>query len=159
MQQARRRDDELEDSPINPDWIHEGNPVAKATKWGASVDGMVGTYVWSCTAGTFDWHFGDDEIVHIVEGAVVVTSPEGVTTTLEVGDSGFFPAGTVWLWHVPTYVRKHAVLCKPLPGPLRGSLSVARAMKQRAEKVAMHARRSGRGPQPVTVPDHADVTS
>lgn len=140
MQQARRHDDDLEPSGINPAWIREGSPQARASKWGSSADGLVGTYVWSCTAGTFDWHFGDDEIVHVVEGSVTVTSPEGVTSTLTAGDSAFFPAGTVWLWHVPSYVRKHAVLVKPLPGPVRNGLAAARKAKQGATKVGVRGR-------------------
>lgn len=134
MQHARRHDDDLTDSPIEPSWIREGHPVAKVSQWGSSADGITGTYVWSCTAGTFDWHFSSDEIVHVVEGSVTVTSPEGVTTTLGVGDSGFFPAGTVWLWHVPDYVRKHATLVTPLPAPARHALQAARSVKHRVTR-------------------------
>lgn len=142
MQHALRSDSELDDSPIDPDWIVAGEPVAKASKWGSSVDGVTGTYVWSCTAGEFDWHFGVDEIIHVVEGEVVVTSPDGVTVTLGVGDSGFFPAGTVWRWRVPVYVRKHATLVTPMPVPVRAALRLARKGKHVVEGAL------GRRPQP-----------
>ncbi|WP_409484034.1 cupin domain-containing protein [Arsenicicoccus dermatophilus] len=130
MHHARRHHDALLPSPIDPSWVVAGDPVAHATRWGGSPDGRLTTFVWSCTAGTFDWRFGCDEIIHVVEGSVTVTSPEGVTTTLGVGDSGYFPAGTVWRWQVPTYVRKHATLVAPVPGVVTWCLGLARRAKQ-----------------------------
>lgn len=144
MQHALRSDSELDDSPINPDWIIAGEPVAKCSQWGSSGDGSTGTYVWSCTAGEFDWHFEVDEIIHVVEGEVVVTSPDGITVTLGVGDSGFFPAGTVWRWRVPVYVRKHATLVTPMPVPVRAALRLARKGKHAVEGAL------GRRPQRAT---------
>ncbi|XVX18578.1 cupin domain-containing protein [Actinomycetota bacterium] len=107
--------DDLTDDPISPDWIREGAPVARSSQWADTTDGRGTMHVWSCTAGTFDWHFGADEIVVIVEGEVEVTDDAGRTTTLRVGDSALFPAGSHWVWRVPTHVRKQAILIRPLP--------------------------------------------
>ena len=34
-----RADSELQDQPINPDWVLEGRPRARITEWGESPDG------------------------------------------------------------------------------------------------------------------------
>ncbi|WP_129976546.1 cupin domain-containing protein [Rhodococcus sp. Q1] len=112
---AVRLDDvELRDDPINPAWIHEGAPVARSGQWATSADRTTTTHVWDCTAGRFDWHFGVDEIVHIVEGSVIVSSADSEPRTLRAGDAALFRAGTTALWEVPEYVRKHAVLRRHL---------------------------------------------
>ncbi|KLL95097.1 MULTISPECIES: cupin domain-containing protein [Rhodococcus] len=112
---AVRLDDvELRDDPINPAWIREGAPVARSGQWATSADRTTTTHVWDCTAGRFDWHFGVDEIVHIVEGSVVVSSVDSEPRTLRAGDAALFRAGTTALWEVPEYVRKHAILRRHL---------------------------------------------
>ncbi|MCD5418590.1 cupin domain-containing protein [Rhodococcus pyridinivorans] len=112
---AVRLDDvELRDDPIDPAWIREGAPVARSGQWATSADRTTTTHVWDCTAGRFDWHFGVDEIVHIVEGSVIVSSADSEPRTLRTGDAALFRAGTTALWEVPEYVRKHAVLRRHL---------------------------------------------
>ncbi len=84
---AVRLDDvELRDDPIDPAWICEGAPVARSGQWATSADRTTTTHVWDCTAGRFDWHFGVDEIVHIVEGSVIVSSADSEPRTLRAGD-------------------------------------------------------------------------
>jgi uncharacterized protein len=111
---AQRRD--LGESPIDADWILDGAPVARSTQL-TEEDG-VSTYLWDCTAGRFHWHFGVDEIVHILEGAVHVTGDDGHTVTLRTGDVGHFPLGSHAIWHVEEYVRKLAVHRAPRPAAL-----------------------------------------
>ena len=122
---------ELALSPVDPDWILEGTPVAKSREWATSSDGTVTMAMWSCTAGTFRWNFTCDELVHILEGEVVVTDADGSVLTLRPGDAALFPAGSWTTWHVPEFVRKYAVLRSPVPGPVRmfwRGLSRAKAM-------------------------------
>lgn len=95
----------LEPMPVPPDWIREGNPVATATMLTESRDKRYRSGIWECTAGTFDWHFALDEIVHILEGEVIVTYDDK-RLHLKPGDVAHFPAGTSTLWHVPDRVRK-----------------------------------------------------
>lgn len=117
-------DVELADDPINPDWIREGTPAARCGQWSTSTDRTTTTHVWDCTAGRFDWHFAVDEIVHIVEGEVTVSSADTQPRTLRAGDAALFRAGTVSLWEVPVYVRKHAILRRDLPPIARFTLGV-----------------------------------
>lgn len=98
----------LKPAPIEPSWILSGSPVARAGMHSRSADEEASTTVWDCSAGSFNWHFGWDETVLILEGSVKVTSSEGITTELNAGDIGYFPARTQWRWEVERYVRKIA---------------------------------------------------
>jgi uncharacterized cupin superfamily protein len=98
----------LKPAPIEPSWILSGSPVARSGVHSKSADGCASTNVWDCSAGIFNWYFGWDETVVILEGSVKVTSPDGITTELNVGDIGYFPARTQWRWEVERYVRKIA---------------------------------------------------
>jgi uncharacterized cupin superfamily protein len=122
---------ELADSPVDPDWILDGTPVAKSREWATSSDGTVTMAVWSCTAGTFRWNFTCDELVHILDGEVFVTDADGSEFRLGPRDAVLFPAGSWTTWHVPEYVQKYAVLRSPVPKPVRlfwRALSRAKAL-------------------------------
>jgi uncharacterized cupin superfamily protein len=125
---ARRRD--LDASPITAEHVIEGDPVARSVQLTTSDDGLVSTYVWDCTAGRFHWHFGVDEVVHILDGEVHVTGDDGATAILRTGDVGHFPLGSHSVWHVPEYVRKLAVHRAPRPAPL--ALRAARRLRRMA---------------------------
>jgi uncharacterized cupin superfamily protein len=105
-------------APINPDWVLAGSPVARAGEIARSTDGTTLSAVWDCTAGTFNWHFGVDETVHIVDGEVEVSAPGFGPRMLRTGDAALFRAGTTARWHVPVYVKKIAYCRHPLPRPL-----------------------------------------
>lgn len=121
---------ELRESAIAPEWIIEGEPRGRSTWWSSSSDGIVDNYVWDCTAGRFRWHFVSDETVHVIEGEVEI-SGEGIDTTwLRAGDAALFRAGTWATWHVPLYVRKHAVIRRELPQSLRRQLDYGRRVKR-----------------------------
>jgi uncharacterized cupin superfamily protein len=103
---------DLVSQPIEPGWIKAGNPVARAVTLGASPDTLLTVGLWDCTAGTFTWIFGADEIVHIVEGEVRVR--EGNTTHVLVpGSVCYFRAGLETVWEVPRYVKKTFILRAP----------------------------------------------
>jgi len=105
-------------APIDPGWVVAGSPVARVGEIARSTDGTTFSAVWDCTAGTFDWHFGVDETVHIVEGEVEVSAPGFGPRLLRPGDAALFRAGTSARWRVPAYVRKIAYCRHPLPPPL-----------------------------------------
>ncbi|MDJ0394464.1 cupin domain-containing protein [Rhodococcus sp. G-MC3] len=115
----------LQPCPINPDWILEGEPEARIAEWSRSTDGTTTTNVWDCTAGRFRWFFAVDEIVHIMDGSVTVSSENHPARTLVVGDAALFRAGTWSEWHVPTYVRKHAILRRHMPRSILLALEFA----------------------------------
>ena len=93
------------DAPVNPAWVRSGAPRARIGEIARSADGTSVTLIWDCTAGLFDWRFGVDETVHILEGEVAVTGADGVERVLRPGDVAFFPSGAVTLWRVETYRR------------------------------------------------------
>lgn len=117
---AVRLDDvALEPSPIDPTWILDGMPVARDGRWTQSLDGTTTHWVWDCTAGTFNWYFALEETVQILEGEVTVSSADQAPRTLRAGDAAVFPAHTWAQWHIPRYVRKHAILRPHAPRPIQ----------------------------------------
>lgn len=126
---ATAQDVPLAPSPIEPAWIKSGEPQAEIATWAHSADERLMAAIWRCTAGVFDWHFGSDEIVHIMEGSVDVTGPDGTTATLNAGDVGFFPAGTVWQWSIDDYVLKHAIVRAVPPKPVATVWNVGAKLK------------------------------
>jgi len=61
---------DLASLPIEPSWVMEGAPVARAITLSESPDSLLTTGLWDCTAGMFTWIFSSDEIVQILEGEV-----------------------------------------------------------------------------------------
>lgn len=109
----------LTPAPIPRDWILSGNPVARGSMIHRSADTMAFTALWDCTAGSFNWFYDVDEMVYILDGAVVIGSGPGKQRVLEAGDTFFFPAGSRAQWTVPAYVRKLAFLHVPLSRKMR----------------------------------------
>jgi uncharacterized cupin superfamily protein len=119
----------LGNAPINPDWILEGSPVARNHLIASSSDGLGSIYIWDCTAGKFNWHYGVDETVHILEGNVIVSDSESPAKRLGPGSVAFFAAGTIAHWHVENYVRKIAFCQQLLPTLLRTPIKRLRQAK------------------------------
>lgn len=109
----------LNSDPIPPDWILEGNPLARSKVLAGSSDDMASTHMWDCTAGRFNWFYTVDEVIHVVEGSVIVEDGAGQRRHLQPGDTFLFPAGTRFHWTVPRYVRKIAFLHSPLSRRIR----------------------------------------
>lgn len=103
---------ELRDEPINPEWIEEGQPKARAAVAVSSADGTLHAGEWDCTAGRFRWIYNEDEMIHILEGQAFI-EVDGAPRPCGPGDSIFFPMGQSVRWHVPTYVRKLFFIRKP----------------------------------------------
>jgi uncharacterized cupin superfamily protein len=120
---------ELKSSPINPDWIVEGNPVARNSELSRSRDGTACTLVWDCTPGKFVWHYNIDETIHILEGSIVLDDGSAPPRRLGVGDVVFFPAGAKVHWHVETHVRKLAFFRRQMPKPIEIMTRAARKAK------------------------------
>lgn len=102
---------DLHPAPINPEWILEGNPIARASTLAIAADQTLSCAVWECHAGRFKWIYGLDEIVQILEGEVVIEEQnEGRKVhTLRAGDTAFFPDGLTTHWTVTKYVKKFAI--------------------------------------------------
>jgi uncharacterized protein len=108
---------ELNLSPISPDWILSGTPEARNKLLAKSHDGTSSIMVWECTAGRFNWHYGEDETVVVIAGEVFITTENGEERRLGQGDMGFFPAGSSCTWRVADRIKKVAILRKDLPLP------------------------------------------
>ena len=104
--------------PIRPEWILEGQPVARSRTLSTSEDGTASMLIWDCTAGRFNWSYGIDESVCILEGSVRLKDSTGQSRLVNVGDTVFFPAGSQVEWTVEKYVRKVAFLRSPVPAPV-----------------------------------------
>ena len=106
---------ELPEMPIQPDWILEGSPRACGTVLLQSDDKLASSGLWSCTAGKFNWIFGWDEFVHVLEGEATITEDGGETYTLRAGDFAHFPIGLKTEWHVSNFVKKVFTIRTPEP--------------------------------------------
>lgn len=75
--------------------------------------------MWDCTAGRFNWYYGSDEVIFVLEGSVLVEDAAGARRQLAAGDIFLFPAGSRFHWTVPHYIRKIAFLHAPLSRKMR----------------------------------------
>ncbi|MBA4612616.1 cupin domain-containing protein [Stappia taiwanensis] len=126
---------DLQPQPINPDWILDGTPEARCTQLAEGSDRHATMAVWDCTAGRFNWYFGCDEAVYILEGSVTVTGPDGEVRKLTAGDTAYFPAYTWFEWHVEEYVRKVAFCHDVLPVMARLPVRILGKMTRVAERL------------------------
>jgi uncharacterized cupin superfamily protein len=97
----------------------EDGPPRMATKLLAtSHDGSSIVWVWECSAGSFVWHYGEDETVYIISGEVFISTDNGEERRLGQGDMAVFPGGVSCKWRVTAPVKKIAVTRKDLPFPV-----------------------------------------
>lgn len=116
------------DAPIRAADIIEGSPQTRSWDLHTSPTGGVSMNYWDCTAGRFNWSYGTDEMIQILEGEVHVTREDGRTVTLRAGDTAHFPPGSTAVWEVPEYVRKLAFHRNPQTVPDRVLSRVVRML-------------------------------
>jgi uncharacterized protein len=109
-------DEDVESAPIDPTWILDGAPEARARRLTLVDDSGLSATLWQSNAGRFNWHYGSDELVNILDGEVEITPPAGQSFTARKGDVFFVPAGSVLQWHVRDHVKKLVV--NPVQVPL-----------------------------------------
>lgn len=98
---------------VDPRWILAGDPVFTGTELARSPDGSSVSGLWACEGPTtFEWHFGSDETVHLLEGRVDVEYM-GRRFSIAPGGTATFHAGTKAIWHVPTRAKKAYTLHRP----------------------------------------------
>jgi uncharacterized protein len=113
-------DDDLAPAPIDPAWIVEGAPVARARAVSVDQDGSIRVWLWECSAGRFDWRYGkSDETVHILAGEAELTTSDGSTFMIRAGDVVHFPNGETIQWFVPRYIKKVAFFSSHVAWPRR----------------------------------------
>ena len=106
-------------APIPRAWILEGNPAARKKHLAGSSDRLASALMWDCTAGRFNWFYDEDEVIHVLDGSVLIEDASGARHRLEAGDTFLFPAGSRYLWTVSNYIRKIAFLYPPLSPEMR----------------------------------------
>jgi uncharacterized cupin superfamily protein len=104
----------LNPSPINPDWILEGKPIARSHFLSSSRNGSFAV-IWDCSAGRFNWFYTMDETVYVIEGSVVLKFADGKQRRVSAGETIHFPMGTQAEWTVEKYIRKVAFCANPRP--------------------------------------------
>jgi hypothetical protein len=109
---------DLESAPVASDWVLAGSPQARLKLLAKSYDGTAYVVVWECTAGSFKWHYSEDETVVVISGEVFITTEAGKECRLGEGDMGFFPAQSSAVWRIPHRVKKVAIIRKDMPLPL-----------------------------------------
>jgi uncharacterized protein len=98
---------------VDPSWILEGQPRFSSRVYAQTPSGKTLGGVWKVDGPTrFEWRFGLDETVYILEGAVNIEY-QGRTFKLGPGDTAYFPAGTRATWHVPERLVKSFTLDEP----------------------------------------------
>ncbi|MBV8618737.1 MAG: DUF861 domain-containing protein [Curvibacter sp.] len=98
---------------IDEGWVQSGHPNFRAVEIERSPESGVSAGLWACDGpSTFEWHFGTDETVHLLEGEVQV-SYLGREFVLKPQDKATFWAGTRAIWRVPQHARKVFVLHDP----------------------------------------------
>ncbi len=132
-------DEDVESAPIDPTWIRAGTPQARARRLTLVDDSGLSATLWQSNAGQFEWHYGSDELVHILGGEVEITPPGGQPFTARPGDVFFVAAGSVLHWNVRDHVKKLVVnpvqtsLLRKLVTPLaRPIVRRLRALRGRA---------------------------
>jgi uncharacterized protein len=120
---------EFRPSPINPEWIVEGAPIARAAVVARSIDGFATTFMWDCSPGKFRWVYNNDETLHVLSGNVILD--EGLPTEKHVGtgDVVYFPAGSVANWHVTNHIVKVAFVRRSMPQALLQTVNMLRKAK------------------------------
>ncbi|MCE2657606.1 MAG: cupin domain-containing protein [Rubrivivax sp.] len=111
-------------APLPAEWVHSGNPAARSLPLTRSADGHLSSGLWDCQAGSFTYIFPCDEIVHILEGDVIVDA-QGGQRHLRAGDVAFFPQGLETRWTVRHCVKKLAIfhtVTRPLHVRIAGRL-------------------------------------
>ena len=115
---------ELNPEPLNPSWILNGKPIARSKVVARSRDWLSSVVVWDCTAGSFRWHYVQDEAIVVISGEAFMLRDDGTEQRLGEGDYAFFPAGSTASWRVDNYIRKVALLREPMWRPLGFALKV-----------------------------------
>ena len=123
---------ELGPDPIPREWVLSGNPEARSTTLARSHDWTSHIVVWDCTAGSFKWHYGSDEVILVLSGEAVMLKENGEERRFGAGELGFFPAGTTCTWRIDDHIRKVAVLRETMWRPLGFCLKVSHKLLRMA---------------------------
>ena len=103
---------QLPSMPLPQEEILEGVPDARCLFTAESEDEGASAGFWSCDVGCYEFYFGYDEFVYLVEGAVTVIQ-EDRTFSMVPGDTAHFPQGCTTVWQVTRKMTKYFVARAP----------------------------------------------
>ena len=63
--------------------------------------------IWEKEVSRFDWYYDSVEECYLLQGSVVVETPEGEKVTFGKGDFVTFPQGLSCVWDIKEKVKKH----------------------------------------------------
>ncbi len=63
--------------------------------------------IWEKEVSKFDWHYDSTEECLVLEGHVIVETPDGKKVEFGAGDFVTFPQGLSCIWEVKEPIRKH----------------------------------------------------
>lgn len=106
---------QIPEMPLPAEEILEGVPDARCLFTAESADEGASAGFWSCDVGRYEFYFGYDEFVYMVEGQLRVTEcgPGGKTFELRAGDTAHFPQGCTTIWEVTQKMTKYFVARAP----------------------------------------------
>jgi uncharacterized protein len=103
----------LADVANPPATVQSGQPQFRGAHYAQAPGKGSGSGVWACDGpSTFEWNFGSDEVVYLIDGEVQVTYL-GKQFTIRPGDTSLFLQGTSAVWHVPKGLLKSYTLHHP----------------------------------------------
>ena len=98
-------------TPIETDldgWTKvEGHPTMKTWIEYTSDDGTMISGWWAATPGTYHATYAAIELVHMIEGAITITSDGGEPVHVEAGDAFVVEKTFVGTWKIEKEVFKH----------------------------------------------------
>lgn len=63
--------------------------------------------IWTNEVSRFDWYYDETEECYILEGRVIVETPEGERIEIKAGDFVTFQKGLACTWDIKKFIRKH----------------------------------------------------
>src|SRR5438270_4770809 len=62
---------------IPPAWVLSGNPETRSKILGRTHDWTSNIVVWECGAGSYTWHYNQDEVIIVISGEGFMTNGKG----------------------------------------------------------------------------------
>jgi len=112
---ASRPKDPMPEMSVAPEEILEGIGDARGVFTAESADEECSAGFWSCEPGRYEFYFGYDEFIYLVEGELTVIEchPGGRTFAMKPGDTAHFPQGITTVWHITKKMTKYFVARAP----------------------------------------------
>lgn len=98
---------------LAPERLLAGNPRQTAWVHYASADGRFSAGQWRSEVGKWRIHYTEDEYCCMLEGLSILSSDDGVVSTLRPGDEFVIPRGFRGTWEVVEPTLKRFVIHEP----------------------------------------------